>query len=238
MAASLYAAVVIRISDGVELCYAPGAKLPEGRSIPSALVNNIEQQYCRAPQFAVADRISWENEDYSFCVLSDTDLSFVLLSSPSMNHARGHDILKEISELFYRLFVDTPANLTPVDTLTFVKPAHDLLMRLGATPLLSDSDSGRRSGRGEANPALTRVKQEIEEVKNIAMDNVSRAVQRGAKLDDIMEATDDLQFQAQGFHQNTRNLYNQLWWNSMKGKVLLGGSACVFVLLILFTFFY
>lgn len=238
MSVSFYAVVVIRIADGVELSYVPGAKLPEGRSIPSNLVTDIEQQYCRAPQFAVADRVSWENETYGFCVLSDNDLSFALLASPNMNHAKGHDVLKEISRLFYRLFVDTPTQLTPVETLTFVKPAHDLLIRYGTSSLPGEENNGGHSGRGEANPVLTRVKQEIEEVKNLAMDNVSRAVQRGAKLDDIMEATDDLQFQAQGFHQNSRNLYNQVWWNSVKGKLILGGIAGVFILLILFTFFY
>lgn len=238
MADTFYAVVVVRISDGVELCFVPGAKLPAGGSVPEAVITHIQQRYCKAQQFAVADRMQLEGKTYSFCVLNDNDLSFVLLISPDVNPGKGHEALKEISQLFYRMFVDAPANITPVDTLTFVKPAHDVLIRLGAAPLPGEGNAKDGTGRKEAAPGLHRVKQEIEEVKNLAMDNVSRAVQRGAKLDDIMEATDDLQFQAQGFHQNSRNVYNQMRWNSLKGKLVVGGVVSAFLLLILFTFFY
>lgn len=222
----MYAVVVVRISDGVELCLAPGAKLPEGRNFPHQLLNDVVQQYCRAPQFAVADTRSFEGDSYSVNVMTDDDLGFVLLASRTVSRSKGLETLQEVSNLFKRMFVENPENLAPAATLTFVKPAHDLLLRLGAAPVSSVPEG------------LQKVKQEIEEVKTLAMDNVHRAVQRGAKLDDIMEATDDLQFQAQGFHQHSREVYNQIWWNSMKGKLLVGGVASVFVILILFTFFY
>lgn len=238
MAEAFYAAVVVRISDGVELCFVPGAKLPTGSNVLDAVVTHIQQRYCKVQQFAVADRTQFEGKTYSFCVLNDNDLSFTLLISPDVNPGKGHEALKEISQLFYRMFVDTPANITPVDTLTFVKPAHDVLIRLGAAQLPGEENAKDGISKKETTPGLHRVKQEIEEVKNLAMDNVSRAVQRGAKLDDIMEATDDLQFQAQGFHQNSRNVYNQMRWNSLKGKLLVGGVVGAILFLILFTFFY
>lgn len=222
---ALYAAVVVRISDGVELCCAPGAKLPEGRNFPHAVMNDVVQQYCQVPDFCVSDTRSFEGDTLSFHVMTEAELGFVLMAEKSLSRARGHEALTEVAQLFHRMFVESASRLTNESTLTFVMPAHDLLLRLGAAPAAHDT-------------GIRKVKQEIEEVKTIALDNVNRAVQRGAKLDDIMEATDDLQFQAQGFHQNSRNLYNQIWWNSMKGKMMLGGVATIFVLFILFTFFY
>eukprot|EP00796_Vickermania_ingenoplastis_P010070 gene10070-7040_t len=218
----LYAAAVVRLSDCMELCLAPGVKLPDGRPFPQQLVDDIEQQYCKVPEFAVSDNRTVDGEAYSFHVMTDEELGFVILAGKSISRVKGLEALQEVSSLFRRMFVESPARLTTESTLTFVKPAHDLLIRLGAAPL-------------EGTSGLNKVKRDIEEVKNIAIDNVNRAVQRGAKLDDIMEATDDLQFQAQGFHQNSRDVYNQIWWSSMKTKLLMGGAAFAFVLLILFT---
>lgn len=224
-ATPLYAAVVTRVSDGAELCLAPGCKLPEGKNFPHPLLNDIVQQFCRVPDFCVSDSRSFDGETFTFHVMTDTDIGFVLLAGKSLSRVKGHEALQEISQLFHRMFVESPNRLTNESTLSFVRPAHELLVRLSASPLQDDS-------------GLQKVKKEIEEVKTIAIDNVNRAVQRGARLDDILEATDDLQYQAQGFHQNSRQVYNQLWWNSMKGKLLMGGVATAFILIILFTFFY
>lgn len=226
----LFGVIVRRIADGVELCLAPGVKLPDGRAFPSQLVSEIAHQYASAPQFAVADTREYEGMMYSFYVITDDTLGFVLLTGSSVSRARGHRVLQEVSTLFYRMFVENPKNLSPTTTVNFVRPAHDLLLRLSVSSLGADSDPQQQS--------LQKVKREIEEVKSIAIDNVNSAVQRGTKLDEIMEATDDLQFQAQGFHQNSRQVYNQIWWESMKGRLIVGGVACAFLLLILFTFFY
>lgn len=124
----------------------------------------------------------------------------------------------------------------------FARPARDILVRLSRLDTsLSPTRGGNTNAPGSLSaPTDAKVKQvklAVDEVKNIALDNVERVIQRGQRIDDIVQATDDLQFQAQGFQRNSRDLRNQLWWNSMKGKLLIGGVAVIFILLVLFTFF-
>lgn len=230
---SFFAVAVIRFPPVEELCLAPGSRLEHDQQLPHAVITEMIETYCLQPHFTTCVPRDMNGVKYTFHVMTGQHLGYVLMAGGAVTATKGMEVLMEVSQLFERMFVEDTARLSPSDTLAFVKPAHDLLLRLASS---SPSSSG--GAAFGARDGLSKVKQEIEEVRVLAMDNVNRAVQRGAKIDDIMVATDDLQFQAQGFHQNSRDVYNHLWWSSMRGKLMVGGVAGFLILLILFTFFY
>lgn len=225
---SFYGLVVVRLTDRLMLCKVPGAPT-SGFTIPGTAYAELASK-CTAPHFrtsaflnATSDADPTKEIELSYHVLTDDGLGYAVLGDRNIARRQGHALLDAVSEKFRQMFLEHPSTLTPKLVDSFAKPGHELLLQ--------------RSGGSTEEDKVKQVRQAVDEVKYLALDNVERAIQRGQRIDDIVQASDDLQFQAQGFQRSSRDLSNQLWWNSMKGKLLLGGVAVFFFLLVLFTFF-
>lgn len=154
--------------------------------------------------------------------MSDDELSFAIITDEKTARRTAHLALDEVSKLFKKMFVESPSKLNAATCEVFKAPSQQLLVKL--------------SDENQVDDKVKRVKQTVEEVKGLALDNVERVLQRGQQIDEIIAATDDLQAQAQGFQRNSRSLRNQMWWNSMKSRVAIGIAVGVFLLIVYFVF--
>lgn len=65
------------------------------------------------------------------------------------------------------------------------------------------------------------VQRQVDEVKNIMVDNIERVLERGEKIELLVDKTDNLRFQADKFHKTGRQLRNKMWWQSCKMKLIV-----------------
>lgn len=226
---NIYGVAVVRIVDRAMLVKAPGMPTNDF-TIPNTAWAELASK-CAASHFRTSLFINVTSDSdptkeiaLSYHVMTDDALGYGIICGKAMARLQGHSALDELAALFKKMFVESPSKLTPKMADVYAKPAREMMVRL--------------SGSGNSNDdKVKKVKVAVEEVKGMAMDNVERAIQRGQRIDDIVQATDDLQYQAEGFQRSSHQLSNQIWWNSMRGKLLIGGVACVFLLLVFFTFF-
>ena len=88
----------------------------------------------------------------------------------------------------------------------------------------------------ETHSKVSRVQQQVSEVKEIMMDNIEKVLDRGEKIELLVDKTENLRFQADNFHRTGRALRRRMWWQNLKMK--LGCAAFVFiVILIMFLSF-
>lgn len=228
---ALYGAVVVRLVDRVMLCKTPSAPT-NGFTIPGTAWADLVSR-CSAPHFrtsaffnVTADKDPNQEVTLSYHLMTDDVFGYGIIGAKAVSRRDGHAALDELAALFKKMFVEPPSTLNPKLADVFVRPARDLLMK---------HSSGAAAGSAENK--VTKVKLVVDEVKNMALDNVERVIQRGQRIDDIVQATDDLQFQAEGFQRSSRDLRNQMWWSSMKGRIMLAGAVGFMLLLVYFTFF-
>ncbi|CCW70346.1 unnamed protein product [Phytomonas sp. Hart1] len=224
----LYGGVAVRISDRMMLCKISGVPT-ENFSIPGTAWAEVVSK-CIAPHFRTSSFLNVTSDldptkevQLSYHITTTEAMGFALICGKDVSRRHAQNTLDELTALFNKMFVEDTNKLTPRMVDIFSKPARDVLVKM----------SSETNGEDK----VRRVKQAVDEVKNLALDNVERVLQRGQKIDDIVQATEDLQFQAQGFQRSSRDLRNQLWWNTVKGKLIIGGIAAVFIILVLFTFF-
>ncbi|EAN98723.1 vesicule-associated membrane protein, putative [Trypanosoma cruzi] len=230
----IYGGVLVRLSDRLMLCKAPGCPTNDF-SIPGTVWAEVVSK-CSAPNFRTTSFISLDSEglsgveegaegplQLSYHIMTDSELAFAILANKAVTRRQGHAALDEAAKTFRKMFVESVAKLNTKMVDVFVKPYRDVLLRM--------SDSG------EPEEKVRKVKMAVAEVKDLALDNVERVIQRGQRIDDIVQSTEDLQFQAQGFQRSSRDLRQQLWWNSVKGKLMVGGVAAFFIMIVLFVFF-
>lgn len=66
------------------------------------------------------------------------------------------------------------------------------------------------------------VQKKVDEVKNIMSENIEKVLERGEKLDLLVDKTDNLMFEADRFQKSGRQLRRKFWWQNMKMKLVMG----------------
>lgn len=81
---------------------------------------------------------------------------------------------------------------------------------------------------------LSKVKAQITEVKGIMMDNIEKVLDRGEKIELLVDKTESLQFQADNFQRHGRQLRRKMWLQSLQMKLMIGGAILILICIIWF----
>ncbi|GLT93356.1 hypothetical protein SLE2022_111530 [Rubroshorea leprosula] len=79
---------------------------------------------------------------------------------------------------------------------------------------------------------LSKLKAQITEVKEVMMDNIEKVLDRGERIELLVDKTENLQFQADSFQRQGRELRRKMWLQSLKVKVVVGGTIVALILIL------
>lgn len=79
---------------------------------------------------------------------------------------------------------------------------------------------------------LSKLKAQISEVKGIMMDNIEKVLDRGERIELLVDKTENLQFQADSFQRQGRQLRRKMWLQNLRLKLMILGIILVVILLI------
>ena len=88
---------------------------------------------------------------------------------------------------------------------------------------------------GGQRDAIQNVRAEMDSVRGIMNENIERVLERGERIDLLVDKTDRLGQGAHDFRVRSRGLRRRMWWKNAKLMVLLG--VVVIFLLYLFVGF-
>lgn len=100
----------------------------------------------------------------------------------------------------------------------FNSKLKELLVKFGTT------DEGQQDAMGN-------VQREIANVKGIMTENIERVLERGERIDLLVDKTDRLGVGARDFRLRSRGLRRQMWWKNVKLMALLALVAVFLVYL-------
>jgi vesicle-associated membrane protein 7 len=80
--------------------------------------------------------------------------------------------------------------------------------------------------------SLSNAKRDIDDVKHIMTENIERVLERGERIDLLVDKTDRLGGSARDFRVRSRGLRRQMWWKNARIMVLL----CVVVIFLIYLF--
>ena len=78
------------------------------------------------------------------------------------------------------------------------------------------------STSGGQSDAIGTAKREIDDVRGIMTKNIESLLERGERLDLLVDKTDRLGGSARDFRMRSRGLKRQMWWKNVKLMALLG----------------
>ena len=111
------------------------------------------------------------------------------------------------------------ASLPAYGCAAFNAELRSLMVNFGTT------EGGQRD-------AITNVRAEMDNVRGIMNENIDRVLERGERIDLLVDKTDRLGQGAHDFRVRSRGLRRRMWWKNAKLMVLLG----VVVIFLLYLF--
>jgi vesicle-associated membrane protein 7 len=80
--------------------------------------------------------------------------------------------------------------------------------------------------------AVARVRGEIAEVKTVMVQNIERVLERGEKIELLVDKTESLNAQAFRFKKQSTHLRRAMWWKNAKLVLALSGALVCLALFV------
>lgn len=163
--------------------------------------------------------------DYPLSDSSAGGLTYLVVASSSFGRRIPFGYLVEIKRQFLQHYdpqMTDFASLPPYGAADFNAKLKSLMVSFGTT----------QAGKQDA---ITNVQHDIENVKDIMTENIERVLERGERIDLLVDKTDRLGVGAHDFRVRSRGLKRRMWWKNAKLMVLL--AVVVVFLIYLFVGF-
>jgi len=82
---------------------------------------------------------------------------------------------------------------------------------------------------------LAKVKAQVSEVKGVMMENIEKVLDRGEKIELLVDKTENLRSQAQDFRQQGTKVRRKMWLQNMKIKLIVLGIIIALILIIILS---
>lgn len=163
-------------------------------------------------------RTSYTSDNYTFHCNVDCGILFLCVADSDMGKPAPHSCLAEIKKHFQRGNYGSRA---------VTASSHELDQQFGNV-LIQEMD--RFSKPGNAGGAMGELQSQVEEVKGILTQNIEKVMERGDRLDDLMDKTYELEEQSIRFQKTSRKVRTRFWWKNLKMKIIM---VCVAVIVVL-----
>ena len=157
--------------------------------------------------------------EYAAGETSAGGLTYLVVADASLGRRIPFGFLVEIRTRFLATYPPASTDfgsLPSYGTAAFNTTLKQLLVKFGTT------DEGQQD-------ALGNVQREIASVKGIMTENIERVLERGERIDLLVDKTDRLGAGARDFRVRSRGLRRRMWWKNVKLMAMLGLVA-VFLL--------
>uniref|UniRef100_A0A8C1U9E0 Si:ch73-234b20.5 n=2 Tax=Cyprinus carpio TaxID=7962 RepID=A0A8C1U9E0_CYPCA len=85
----------------------------------------------------------------------------------------------------------------------------------------------------QAPSKLSQVQDQVNDVKVILKDNIDKVLERGERLDNLIDITDNLQVTADSFQKTSTRVARKMWWRNTKMMIIIGVVVLAIIILII-----
>jgi vesicle-associated membrane protein 7 len=149
-------------------------------------------------------------------------LTFLVVATESLGRRIPFGFLVEIKNQFFDKY---PAESTDFGSL----PAYGAAAFNSTLKKLMVSHGTTEAGKDDA---IRNVQREMDGVREIMTENIERVLERGERIDLLVDKTDRLGGSARDFRVRSRGLRRQMWWKNVKLMVMLVMVAIFLVYLL------
>mmetsp|Transcript_1495 Transcript_1495/g.2815 ORF Transcript_1495/g.2815 Transcript_1495/m.2815 type:complete len:224 (+) Transcript_1495:163-834(+) len=168
----------------------------------------------------VDGRMTYVYDEYTFHYVVEGGICFLCMSDEQNKHRVPFAFLQDMKDLFTQKYG------MEVPQLAIAFSLNEEFSRIIKERMEYYNNAG------SAVDNLAAVKNQIEDVKGVMVENIERVLERGEKIELLVDKTDRLNQQAFKFEASSRNLRRAMWWKNVRWAAFLavaGGFLIFFV---------
>jgi vesicle-associated membrane protein 7 len=158
------------------------------------------------------ERTSYSLESHVFHLLSADGLTFLCVADQSLGRTRPFAFLEDVKTRFLAVHA----------TSAMSAPAYSL--NAAFAPVLRERMLYHSDPKSDT---LSRVRGEVGELRDVMVDNIERVLERGERLELLVQRTDDFAERTVVFKRGAATLRRQAWWRNMRTNACVAGMVVV-----------
>ncbi|KAJ4386289.1 Vesicle membrane receptor protein (v-SNARE) [Gnomoniopsis smithogilvyi] len=83
-----------------------------------------------------------------------------------------------------------------------------------------------------SDPRIAQIQGSMQTTINTMRNNINMANERGERIDNLQDKTDNLAVSAQGFRRGANRVRKQMWWKDMKMRMCIFAGIIILILII------
>lgn len=172
-------------------------------------------------------KTTYESDNYMFHCLVNNGILFMCVAESDFGKRLPYAFLTEVNKAF------------STGSLTYRAPtASDGELNTDFRPVLA-RNMERFSDTKSSGDSMSKLQEQVSEVKGVMTQNIDRILERGERLDDLLTKSSSLEATSQTFQQTSRRVQRKMWWRNKKMTLILVLVTLIvitiFILIILFS---
>lgn len=152
--------------------------------------------------------MSYVYDQYVFHYVVSGGICYLCMSDELNKHRIPYAFLNDIQEQFLKKY----GTEKPQKAIAFA-------MNEAFSPILKARMEYYNTDKNPTVDNISSVKNQIEEVKDVMVQNIEKVLERGEKIELLVDKTDRLSQQAFRFESTSRNLRRNMWWKKVRFMV-------------------
>jgi len=162
-------------------------------------------------------KMTYSHGNYLYHYITQNNITTLAITDDDFERSQAFQFLESVKEKFSRQFGERAQNAIPYSMNTEFSLVICSEIKRHNTPEQRDPDR------------ISSLQEEVDQVKDIMVANIDSIVERGEKLDLLVDKTETLSSNAVTFKITSRNLQRAMWWKNI--KMTVGVAVAVIVII-------
>ncbi|KAJ9440760.1 Vesicle-associated membrane protein 713 [Diplonema papillatum] len=167
-------------------------------------------------------RLSFTQECYGYHYNTDENIAVVISTDGGCHRKFAYQFMDDVKKQFKRMYVEPVHTLCADTCVQFNEVLEEYLTKYSKI----DDGSGK----------MREIRESLEQVKGVMVQNIDKVIERGGRIETIVERTEELDDVADGFRRSSRTLRRKVWWQGVRMKIIIAGSIVLFAVVVSMIF--
>jgi len=165
-------------------------------------------------------KMTYSHGDYLYHYISDNNIIYLCITENGFSRGDAFQFLEKVHSKFNKKF----------GTRAQTASAYSLNTEFS---LVICEEMKKFNNPEQNNPdKISTLREEVDQVKDIMVRNIDELVERGEKLDLLVDKTENLSASAVTFKTASRNLQRKFWWKNMRLTIGFGLGVILVIYII------
>jgi vesicle-associated membrane protein 72 len=164
------------------------------------------------------NKFTYTCDQHTFNYLVEDGYTYLVVADEEFGRQIPFTFLERIKEDFKRRYLAGNGTVTPAVGKEFGVKLKEHMQYCVEHP--------------EEMNKMSKIKSQVAEVKGIMMDNIEKVLDRGEKIELLVDKTENLRSQADNFQRQGKQLRRKMWFQNFKVKLIVLAIIIVIILII------